>query len=161
MILAKRLAWFYLAAAMAQTPRPLSYGYEVVTIHKAAPGQMNSGFGPGAHGGLRARNDSVMQLLTFAYDAREYQFVGAPDWTQTERFEIALTPEKSEIVVGRTQPSLSSTDGCSAIASGCRQYYATASAWCFAPKPASIPCTRSRSRRAGPSSLRRRIPNTE
>jgi uncharacterized protein (TIGR03435 family) len=101
MILVKRLAWLCLAAAMAQTPRRPSYGYEVVTIHKAAPGQMNSGFGPGAHGGLRARNDSVMQLLTFAYDAREYQFVGAPDWTQTERFEIELTPDKSEIVVGR------------------------------------------------------------
>src|SRR5215472_548283 len=88
------------AAAMAQTPPPPSYGYEVVTIHKAAPGQMNSGFGPGAHGGLRARNDTAMQLLTFAYDAHDYQFVGAPDWTQTERFEIELTPEKADIVVG-------------------------------------------------------------
>ncbi len=102
MIVAKRLAWFCLAAAApAQTPPPPSYGYEVVTIHKAVSGQMNSGFGPGAQGGLRARNDSVMQLLTFAYDAREYQFVDAPDWTQTERFEIELTPDKSEIVVGR------------------------------------------------------------
>jgi bla regulator protein blaR1 len=88
-------------AAMAQTPAPPSYGYEVVSIHKAAPGQNSSGFGPGAHGGLRARNDTAMQLLTFAYDSREYQFVGAPDWTQTERFEIELTPDKADIVVGQ------------------------------------------------------------
>ena len=102
MILAKQLSLLYVAvAALAQTPAPANYGYEVVTIHKAAPGQNSSGFGPGAHGGLRARNDSVMQLLTFAYDAREYQFEGAPDWAETERFEIELTPDKSEIIVGR------------------------------------------------------------
>jgi uncharacterized protein (TIGR03435 family) len=100
---AMRFTWFCAAAAaaMAQTPPPPTYGYEVVTIHKAAPGQNSSGFSPGAHGGMRARNDTVMQLVTFAYDVRDYQIVGAPDWTNTERFEIELTPEKSEITVGR------------------------------------------------------------
>jgi bla regulator protein blaR1 len=108
---AKRWAWFGLAAAAAaQTPTPPSYGYEVVTIHKAAPGQTNSGFSPGAHGGLRARNDSVMQLLTFAYDAHEYQFVDAPEWTQTERFEIELTPDKPDIAVDRNM-SATELDG--------------------------------------------------
>lgn len=102
MIVSNRLAWFCLAVvASAQTPPPPSYGYEVVTIHQAAPGQSNSGFSPGAQGGLRARNDSAMQLLTFAYDAHEYQFVGAPDWAQTERFEIELTPDKADIAIGR------------------------------------------------------------
>src|SRR5215472_2107156 len=102
MMLTRQWAWFCLvAAAPAQTPPPPTYGYEVVTIHKAAPGQTSSGFGPGAQGGLRARNDTVMQLLTFAYDVRDYQFVGVPDWAQTERFEIQLTPDKSEIVVSQ------------------------------------------------------------
>lgn len=62
---------------------------------------MNSGFSPGAHGGLRAHNDSVMQLLTFAFDTHEYQIVGAPEWTQTERYEIELTPDTADIVIGR------------------------------------------------------------
>jgi len=54
MTVLNRLAWFCLgASALAQTPAPPSYSYEVVTIHKAAPGQTNSGFGPGAQGGLR------------------------------------------------------------------------------------------------------------
>ncbi len=102
MIDRKQLALLLLpTAALAQAPPPPAYGYEVVTIHKAAAGQTNSGFGPGAQAGLRARNDTAMQLLTFAYDAREYQFVGAPEWTQTDRFEIELTPDRSEIVLGR------------------------------------------------------------
>src|SRR4051794_12471429 len=72
------------------------YTYDVVSIRPAAPGQSNSGFSPGAQGGLKARNDTVMQLLSFAYDARDYQFVGAPGWAQSERFDIELTPERSE-----------------------------------------------------------------
>src|SRR5206468_3488517 len=31
-----------------------------------------------------------------AYGAREYQFVGAPGWARTERFEINLTPDRVE-----------------------------------------------------------------
>ena len=109
---AKGIAWLCLAAAaMAQPPQPASYGYEVVTIHKAAPGQMNSGFSPGPHGGLHARNDSVMQLLAFAYDAREYQFVGVPDWARAERYEIQLTPEKSETAVGSEPSTAAELDG--------------------------------------------------
>jgi bla regulator protein blaR1 len=87
-------------------PEPV-YKYDVVSVRPAAPGQTNSGFGPGPQGGLLARNDSVMQLLTFAYDAREYQFVGAPGWAKSERFEISLTPDRAEIVpsdnVGRVE----------------------------------------------------------
>lgn len=94
------------AGGFAQTVPAPAYKYEVVSIHPAAPGQTSSGFSPGAQGGLRARNDTLMQLLTFAFDAREYQFVGAPGWAQTERYEISLTPDRSEIVPGQdTSPA--------------------------------------------------------
>jgi bla regulator protein blaR1 len=88
---------------LAQAIPPPVYKYEVVSIRPAVPGQANSGFSPGAQGGLHARNDTTMQLLTFAYDARDYQFVGSPDWANSERFEINLTPEKTdqpEIIAG-------------------------------------------------------------
>jgi uncharacterized protein (TIGR03435 family) len=88
----------------AQQLPPPAYKYEVVSIRPAAPGEMNSGFSPGAQGGLKARNDTAMQLLTFAYDARDYQFVGAPGWARSERFEINLTPDQSEIVLGPDVP---------------------------------------------------------
>jgi uncharacterized protein (TIGR03435 family) len=47
---------------------------------------------------LHARNDTAMQLLMFAYDAHDYQFKGAPGWAQSDRFEINLTPDTSEII---------------------------------------------------------------
>jgi uncharacterized protein (TIGR03435 family) len=76
-------------------PNP-AYTYDVVSIHKADPAERNSGFSPGPQSGLHARNDTAMQLLTFAFEAREYQFVGVPGWAKTDRFEIDLTPDRSE-----------------------------------------------------------------
>ena len=87
--------------AAQEVPAP-TYRYEVVSIRPAPPGEQNSGFSPGAQGGLKARNDTVLQLLTFAYDAHDYQFVGVPGWAKTDRFEINLTPDRSEIVIDRS-----------------------------------------------------------
>jgi len=89
---------FAIRSISAQSPPPPAHRYEVVSIHPAAPGERNSGFSPGAQGGLKARNDTVMQLLMFAYEARDYQFVGIPAWAQSERYEVNLTPERSEII---------------------------------------------------------------
>src|ERR1051326_7220718 len=84
----------------AQTlPPPPKYTYDVVSIHRSDPTERSSGFGPGAQGGLKARNNTVVGMLAFAYDVRDYQIVGAPGWATTERFEVNLTPDKSEIVL--------------------------------------------------------------
>ncbi len=89
----------------AQEPRSqAAYTYEVASIHPAAPGQMNSGFSPGAQGGMRARNVTAVQALTFAYSIQDYQLVGAPGWADRERFEISFTPDRSEIIPGRETP---------------------------------------------------------
>jgi len=76
-------------------PNP-AYTYDVVSIHQADPAERNSGFNPGPQGGLYARNDTAMQLLTFAFEARDYELVGVPGWAKTDRFEIHLTPDRSE-----------------------------------------------------------------
>lgn len=81
----------------AQTLPPIPvYTYDVVSIHRSAPGQTNSQIGPGPQGGLRAQNTPVLALLTFAYDVREFQFVDAPPWVTSERFDVSFTPDRSE-----------------------------------------------------------------
>jgi len=87
-----------LCAVLAQELPPPTYKYDVVSIRPANPEERNSGFSPGPQGGLRARNDTAMDLLTFAYDARDYQFLGAPAWAKNDRFEIVLTPDKADVV---------------------------------------------------------------
>ena len=114
MTIRARRVWYGLAAALAATvigilqaqepPSQPAYKYEVVSIRRAAPGEMNSGFGPGAQGGMKARNVSAMQVLAIAYAAQDYQFVGAPGWAQSERFEISFTPDQPEIVPGQDTP---------------------------------------------------------
>jgi bla regulator protein blaR1 len=87
-------------ALQAQAPSQPAYTYEVVSIRRAAAGEMNSGFNPGPQGGMRARNVTAMQLLTFAYDAEDYQLTGVPGWARSDRFEISFTPDRSETVPG-------------------------------------------------------------
>jgi uncharacterized protein (TIGR03435 family) len=85
----------------AQTlPPPPAFTYEVVSIRAANAGDANSRIGPGAQGGVRTQNTTVMQLLTFAYDMRDYQFEEAPGWVRSERFDVNFTPDKPEIQPG-------------------------------------------------------------
>jgi uncharacterized protein (TIGR03435 family) len=106
MAIRARLLCYALAAAATtlpaqqQHPEP-AYNYEVVSIHPAAPGQMNSGFSPGAQGGMRARNVTALQVLTFAYGVQDYQFADVPGWARSLRYEISFTPDRPEIEPGR------------------------------------------------------------
>jgi len=87
--------------AAQDPPSQPAYGYEVVSIHPAAPGETNSGFGPGAQGGMRARNVTALKALTFAYYVQDYQFEDVPGWARSERFEINFTPDQAETLPGR------------------------------------------------------------
>jgi bla regulator protein blaR1 len=81
----------------AQTLPPApEYSYDVVSIHRSDPKDMTSRLGPGPQGGLTSQNVTVMQLMTFAYDARPNQFVNFPGWIQSERFDVSFTPDKPE-----------------------------------------------------------------
>ncbi len=97
-----RWVWYWLAGAAIAcfAPRELcsqtSYRYDVVSIHKAEPGQANSGFSPGPQGGMRARNVTSLQVIGFSYHVADFQIEGAPAWAKSERFEISFTPDRSE-----------------------------------------------------------------
>ena len=97
---------FLIGVICAQTLPPASaYGYEVVSIHPSAPGATRrGGFTVGPQGGLQSRNTSVMDMLTWAYQIPDYRFVGAPGWTQSDHFDITLTPDKVEAAIGPETP---------------------------------------------------------
>jgi uncharacterized protein (TIGR03435 family) len=78
-----------------------TYGYEVVSIHRAPRDQADSGFRDGPQGGMRALNVTVVQALAFSCGVEDYQVLGAPAWAKSERFEITFTPDRSEIVLGQ------------------------------------------------------------
>ncbi len=89
--------------ASAQTPIPSLeplYGYEVASVKPSAPNNPNTRIGPGPQGGLRTENTTVMTLLTFAYDLRDYQFANVPGWVKTEHYDVQFTPDKPEIALG-------------------------------------------------------------
>jgi uncharacterized protein (TIGR03435 family) len=86
-----------LIRAQTLPPTP-AYTYEVVSIHKSAPGEENTSIGPGPGGGMQAKNETAMQLLSFAYKVRDYQIVGAPGWVKSDRFDVSFTPDKKEAV---------------------------------------------------------------
>jgi len=89
---------FLIGILRAQTLPPApAYRYEVVSIHKSAPGQTNVHIGPGPQGGIRTENTSVMVLIATAYNVQEYQIVSAPHWVTSDHFDVMFTPEKTEI----------------------------------------------------------------
>jgi uncharacterized protein (TIGR03435 family) len=84
------------SAALAQAPPEPKYGYEVVSIKQADPTARGTRIGPGPQGGLRTSNTSLMTLITFAYDVRDYQVLDAPGWAKSEGFDVSFTPDKPE-----------------------------------------------------------------
>jgi bla regulator protein blaR1 len=68
-----------------------SYKFEAVSIKPSDPDSrgMNLNIAPG--GGLRARGVTLRGLFEFAYDVRESQVFGMPNWWRTERFDVVAT----------------------------------------------------------------------
>ncbi|NDJ12575.1 MAG: TIGR03435 family protein [Acidobacteriia bacterium] len=80
----------------AQVPAVQDYGYEVASIKKADPTARGSRLGPGPQGGMRTTNTSLMALIEFVYNVREYQVIEAPGWIKTEAFDVSFTPDKPD-----------------------------------------------------------------
>jgi uncharacterized protein (TIGR03435 family) len=99
---------FLIGVIRGQTlpPAPV-YRYEVVSIHRSAPGQTDVHIGPGPQGGIRTENTSAMVLLTAAYGVQDYQIVDAPRWVSSDHFDVTLTPDKAEIA---PEPGMATKD---------------------------------------------------
>jgi uncharacterized protein (TIGR03435 family) len=80
--------------AFAQSARP---AFEVSAIKRSTSTSNNGGIRFTA-GGLTAENAPLRFIIAFAYHIRDFQLLGAPGWTESERYEISA---KSE---GKTDP---------------------------------------------------------
>lgn len=88
-----------LSPAQALTPRVPQSTCEVASIHPSKTGSQRSSIGPGPQGGMRATNAATIQLLTFAYELRDFQFIGGPGWVRSDRFDLSFTPDTQEVPV--------------------------------------------------------------
>jgi uncharacterized protein (TIGR03435 family) len=92
---------FAIGILRAQTLPPApAYTYGTVSIHKSESPCPPCGINRGPQGGLSTENTPVMQLLTFAYGVRDYQFAGAPGWVSSETYNVIFTPDKAEASPG-------------------------------------------------------------
>jgi uncharacterized protein (TIGR03435 family) len=81
------LAAIGLSAKAAQTTNPPAF--EVVSVKaNISVGESGMISSPNAPGQLRVTNIPLRAILVHAYQLRDYQIVGAPDWTRTARFDI-------------------------------------------------------------------------
>jgi len=81
----------------AQTlPPPPAYTYDVVSIHRSDPAEVNVRVSEGPQGGLRTINTSALHLIAAAYKVNEYQIADAPHWADAEHFDVMFTPDKAE-----------------------------------------------------------------
>src|SRR5258706_8034367 len=79
-----------LATLLAASQTPLSF--EVASIKPAAPitdGRIQIGMG-GDAGRINFSNVSVRDMLTQAYNVKDYQITG-PDWLRSVRFDVTAT----------------------------------------------------------------------
>src|SRR5690349_11566773 len=69
--------------------------FEVASIKPSDPDAKGSQirFMPG--GGLNMTNVPLRNLITFAYDVRDFQVSGGPGWVGTERFDLTARPDRA------------------------------------------------------------------
>lgn len=95
------------AAAVAAVATPMLIGviqaqntdtlvYDVASIRPADPNERNVRIGSSPGGDFQATNASVRQLVTFAYNIRDFQLSGGPGWINTERFNIVTRLDQPE-----------------------------------------------------------------
>jgi uncharacterized protein (TIGR03435 family) len=78
-------------APMARDANP---SFEVATIKPSKPGPDGWGKGFGEDGrNITTQNTSLNDLIEYAYDVHSKQIVGAPDWADSAKFDLAGVPD--------------------------------------------------------------------
>ena len=80
---------FLMAGFVNSQPNPV---YEVASIKPDQAGGRPS-VGSGKGGRLTATNATLKTLIALAYDVRDYQISGGPNWLGTAGWDIVATPE--------------------------------------------------------------------
>ena len=82
------VAALVLATCSAQPPSAARQAFEVATIKPNKSGSRGVMISPRPGGRFVARNSSFESLIAFAYKIDNFQFSGAPDWLDSERYDI-------------------------------------------------------------------------
>jgi len=83
-VLLTTLVWVA-AKPAAQTP----VSFEAASVKPNKSGDNSTSVGPRPGGRFNATNAPVALFITMAYQLQPFQVQGAPDWTRTDRFDIA------------------------------------------------------------------------
>src|SRR5947207_1499225 len=75
-------------ATLAQTTGPT---FEVASVKPNKSGDRGSRLGGAPNGRMTATNVSLKQLIGNAYNVRDFQIVGGPEWLDVDRFDIAAS----------------------------------------------------------------------
>jgi uncharacterized protein (TIGR03435 family) len=75
-----------------QSAAPSPTGFGAISIRRNTSNQPSL-YGGGGPGRLRVTNLPITSLISDAFDIRDFQVVGAPDWVRTERYDIEATLE--------------------------------------------------------------------
>jgi bla regulator protein blaR1 len=94
-----------LGICSAQTPaRP---AFEVVTVKRNTSGDTANGFDMLPSGIFRATNIQVSALVRFAYDVSDQTFAGAPEWLNSDRYDVSAKAQAG-IAYAELRPLLQS-----------------------------------------------------
>ncbi len=74
-------------------PAEADPSFEVATIKLSEPNSPGKGIGVDRSGKFTTRNETLLDLITFAWGIHSTQVVGAPDWLGTARYEIVAKPD--------------------------------------------------------------------
>src|ERR1700761_2300556 len=82
-------------SASAQQLRTLAPQIDVATIRRSAPGDSSHGMGWEGHR-FEASNETISQMMQFAFNLQEKQILGQPTWFDTEKFDIKVQSDAAE-----------------------------------------------------------------
>jgi bla regulator protein blaR1 len=72
------------------------YRFEVASIRPTDPAAGNSSHVNTTQAGLTTRGTSLRQLIGYAYDIRDFQLLGAPNWIKESRYDIKAKFDQAE-----------------------------------------------------------------
>ncbi len=86
----------FLLAGMAPASLARAQAFDVASIKPNQTGAKNSGFRRAPAGELNATNVTLKTLIECAYDVRDYQVSGGPNWLDSDRYDILAKSESGD-----------------------------------------------------------------
>ena len=99
------LITLWVATLGAQSGAP---AFDVVSVKRSASTENNWAYGPRPGGQFVATNALIRPLIAYAYNVRDVQVVGGPDWLESRRFDIVAKTGTGDVPFDRLRELLQS-----------------------------------------------------